>query len=311
MNVRALCVNCASIMRALAKIARLKTCIHQQAVHYLDWLLPCACVLCGKLSCNNYNLCSACEQELPTLQHVCTQCGKALAGSYTEVSENRISSKAIVYESVRAEILDDLDMLTENEEVATISDDIVQPNHLLCGACIKQTPPFDITISPYHYSSPIDHLILGLKFGNRLINAKLLGAILAKHLQQAYEQGTNKLATAKPEAILPIPLHKTRLRERGYNQALELARPISHLLNIPIDVINCQRAKNTPAQSLLNARARKDNIRGAFVVKRPLPYQHVAVIDDVITTGSTVREFCHKLRDAGANRIDVWSCAQT
>lgn len=174
-------------------------------------------------------------------------------------------------------------------------------------------------IALYHYQPPIDHLILGLKFGNRLTHAKLLGTLLAQHLQQHYEQQhykqQNHNLKSKPEIIIPVPLHNTRLRERGYNQALEIARPISRLTHIPINTRFCQRIKNTQAQSLLKAGERKKNMQDAFTIPDAIPgavpYKHVAVIDDVITTGNTMCELCKQLKRAGIEQIDVWSCART
>ncbi len=106
-----------------------------------------------------------------------------------------------------------------------------------------------------------------------------------------------------------MPLHATRLRERGYNQALELARPISSRLDIPIDYQSCTRARATPAQSALSARERSANVKGAFQVSQPLTARHVAIIDDVMTTGHTADELARMLQKTGVERIDIWVCA--
>jgi ComF family protein len=127
-----------------------------------------------------------------------------------------------------------------------------------------------------------------------------------RYLEQYYK------TQPKPDAIIPIPLHHSRLKERGYNQAAEIARPIARSLRIPCKVDYCLRIKQTAAQSLLSINERKHNVTRAFTLARPLPYKHIAVIDDIITTGNTVREFCRTLRQHTTGlRIDVWSVART
>jgi ComF family protein len=178
-------------------------------------------------------------------------------------------------------------------------------NPTLCGACLENPPPYERTLALYHYQNPIDFLILGCKFQGKLVYAKVLGTLLARHLKQYYA------THHKPEVIIPIPLHRERLRERGYNQSLEIARPIAKALHIPYKIDNCVRVKPTAAQSLLPPNERKENISHAFALARPLPYKHIAVIDDIITTGSTMRELCNFLRrHTAVQKIDVWSVAR-
>lgn len=174
-----------------------------------------------------------------------------------------------------------------------------------CGSCLKTPPPFTKVITPYLYQTPMDYLITKLKFHNQLVYAKILGLLLAEHLQQHYRDRD------KPQIIIPIPLHKSRLRERGFNQSLEIAKPIAKIFRIPINKYECIRHKNTEPQSLLRSKERKENIHNAFSIKSSFigRYEHVAMIDDVITTGDTVREFCHQLQRAGVQKIDVWACA--
>jgi len=160
-------------------------------------------------------------------------------------------------------------------------------------------------IAVFYYQYPIDHLISALKFANKLIYAKVLGELMADRLVYSYKCGSF------PEVIVPVPLHKYRLRERGYNQALELARPIAKQLNIPIDFNSCVRIKHTEAQSLVPAKQRQKNVKNAFEVSKNFSAQHVAVIDDVITTGNTIRELSKVLLQSGVSRIDLWCCAKT
>jgi len=172
-----------------------------------------------------------------------------------------------------------------------------------CGECLKNPPPFTRTIAAFHYTHPVSDLIIALKFCERLLYAELCGQLLAQQLLVHY-QGKNK-----PSLIFPVPLHKKRLCERGYNQALEIARPIAQELKLPLAKYHTHRIKNTMAQTTLNAIERHKNVKHAFVITEKVP-MHVAVIDDVITTGSTVREFCRVLKQAGAKEIDVWCVAR-
>ncbi len=171
----------------------------------------------------------------------------------------------------------------------------------LCGACLKHPPPIDTSIIPFCYASPLYHLLLGLKFDRQLLNARLLGDLMADAISDRGE--------SLPDAILPVPLHRERMRERGFNQALELARPIAKRLALPLLPGLARRPMATTAQSSLEKRARKRNIRGVFTAGQGLP-EHIAILDDVVTTGSTVNELAKILRRAGAKRVVVWACAR-
>jgi ComF family protein len=177
--------------------------------------------------------------------------------------------------------------------------------NLTCGQCLRQVRPFDATFTLFEYIKPIDNLLLELKFNQKLVNAQVLGELMAEKIQHDWYK--NK---PKPDVIIPIPLHPQRLRERGYNQAMEIARPIAKLCRIPINIKDCKRIKPTAPQAMLAAKERETNIKRAFTTNRRWDNCSIAVIDDVITTGNTVREFCHLLKLQGAKRIDVWCCAR-
>lgn len=144
-----------------------------------------------------------------------------------------------------------------------------------------------------------------MKFQHALTNARLLGELLAEKIQQDWYR-----EKSLPDVIIPIPLHKKRLRERGFNQALEIARFTAKKLHLPIDASSSLRTKPTLAQTTLSAKERQKNLRGAFLIKENFRYQKVAVIDDVITTGHTMMAFCQALKNQGAAQIDVWCCAR-
>lgn len=172
-----------------------------------------------------------------------------------------------------------------------------------CGECLQEKPPHDFTVALFHYQEPIDYLIQTLKFSNNLAYANVLGKLLAREIAMCYKN------CSLPEAIIPVPLHKERLKERGFNQALEIARPISKELLIPLNHSCCGRVRNTEAQAMLGVEDRIPNVHNAFKCSK-LPYKHVAIVDDVVTTGSTVRELSKALIKAGAKQVDVWTVAR-
>ena len=168
-----------------------------------------------------------------------------------------------------------------------------------CGKCLKQTPEFDWVLSPYLYQPPISRLISRFKYHADLGAGYILGKLLADYLQSHLTQ--------RPECMIPVPLHSSRLRKRGFNQSLELCRILAKQLAIPVSHTFCIRQRKTDSQSGLNEKQRNKNIRGAFSTAATLPYKHVAIVDDVMTTGNTTNELAKVLRKAGAETIQVWS----
>lgn len=171
---------------------------------------------------------------------------------------------------------------------------------LPCGRCQTHPPAFDHAIALFRYAAPLDGLLLQLKFGQAAHLARLFAALLAERLR----------SEPLPDCILPVPLHPGRQRERGFNQAIEIARPLARRLGCALDLDTCIRSRATPPQSRLSARERRRNLRGAFRLTRA-PARHIALLDDVMTTGSTLDELATLLRRGGAERIDVWVCART
>lgn len=172
-----------------------------------------------------------------------------------------------------------------------------------CGHCQRHPPPFDLCHSALLYRDPVSQMIGGLKFNGRLHYGRVLGDLLVRSLQAR--------ALPRPELLLPVPLHPERIRARGYNQALEIARWVARPLELPIDSGSCRRIRATVAQSDLPLDERRRNLRGAFALARPLPARHVALLDDVVTSGATVAELTRMLKGAGVARVDIWSVART
>lgn len=163
--------------------------------------------------------------------------------------------------------------------------------------------PIAGTTAVFQYQGTVTGLILGLKYGARLQAARLLGELMAEIFMARNGAET-------PEVLMPVPLHRARLRERGFNQAVEIARPLAARVGTALDLDTCERVRNTAEQTRLDAAARSRNLKDAFRVVRPLTYRHVAIVDDVLTTGSTVASLAGVLRAAGVERIEVWSCAR-
>lgn len=169
-----------------------------------------------------------------------------------------------------------------------------------CGRCQRQPPPYDRTLTALRYEEPVDQLIQSFKFHGRLTAGRLLGELLADAV----------VADELPQALIPVPLHPARLRERGFNQALELARPLARRFGLPLLTNNVVRVRDTRPQSQLGYRLRVRNVRSVFALSRPLAYRHVALIDDVMTTGSTLAELARVVRAGGAQTVWVWVVAR-
>jgi ComF family protein len=173
----------------------------------------------------------------------------------------------------------------------------------LCGECLLREPPFTSAWVPFRYAHPLDLLEARFKFRGDLAAGRVLAGLM---IERAVDD-----APARPDLVVAVPLHLSRLRERGYNQAFELAKPVARALGVPIARDGLARTRATPAQTALDATARRRNLRGAFAVPHgaSLP-KHVALFDDVVTTGATVRECARVLRRLGVERIDVWALAR-
>jgi ComF family protein len=175
-------------------------------------------------------------------------------------------------------------------------------NRLSCGACQQQPPYFDATTAILQYRPPVDYLVQRLKFSGELAIAPLLSGLLATRLRARQ--------AVFPGLVVPVPLHPSRLRVRGFNQATELARHLGRLLGIAVDTRLCRRTRNTEPQSLLPVKLRRHNLRDAFRVDGTPYARDIAIVDDVMTTGHTAGELARALKRAGAERVEVWVIAR-
>lgn len=169
----------------------------------------------------------------------------------------------------------------------------------LCAACQAESPGYDRVIAPLLYQAPVSDLVARFKYHARLD----LGRILASELRVA-------VSDSRPALLLPVPMDPSGLRRRGYNQAGELARWLSAQLGIPWSAGHLARVRGAAHQRELDRAQRRRNLRGVFSCRDRLP-EHVAVVDDVVTTGATVNEISATLRRAGAQEIEIWAVART
>jgi ComF family protein len=170
------------------------------------------------------------------------------------------------------------------------------PNAAVCGRCLADPPGYDATTAVFAYEFPADALVHALKFRGELALAGFLGKRLSEKTTESVDR------------VIPVPLSAARLRSRGYNQAVEIAR---HVLPGKMDIDLCVREQDSTPQMQLPWDERQRNVRGAFRCRRPLVGASVAVVDDVMTTGATLDELARTLKRAGAARVVNWVVART
>lgn len=228
------------------------------------------CLGCGGRGGAARDLCPACEAALPRIRHACIACGLPMPQPPRDAADAHA----------------------------------IAPRKLHCEACRQSPPPLTQVVAPFLYAAPLDRWLPRFKFHHDFAAGRLLSQLMLEACAHA----------PRPAALVPVPLHFARLRARGYDQARELARPIAIALALPLRTDLLARARATAAQSSLPALERRRNLRGAFEVPAiatasPLP-PHIALVDDVMTTGATLHAAAQALLDAGARRVDAWACAR-
>lgn len=177
---------------------------------------------------------------------------------------------------------------------------LASPAGQVCGRCLAQQPAYDATTGALAYRFPADLLVQALKFRSELALAPFLGDLLLKCI-----------SIHDVDCIVPVPLSSERMRSRGYNQALEIARHVARAAKLPLAPESCERVRDTPAQMELSIPERVKNVARAFHCPRILAGKSVAVVDDVMTTGATLDEVAATLKRAGAKRVVNWVVART
>lgn len=169
-----------------------------------------------------------------------------------------------------------------------------------CPACQQAPPPFTACVVPLRYTFPLDAAIRAFKFRRRIEYGAAFGALLVDAAREL---------PPGIDALLPVPLHRLRQLRRGYNQALEIARPVARARGLTL-LRGVRRVRHTPYQSGLDAAKRRANLDGAFRIDRAVRARHVVIVDDVVTTGATCRGLAHLLLGAGVEKVSVLALAR-
>jgi ComF family protein len=172
-----------------------------------------------------------------------------------------------------------------------------------CSTCAEEPPHFDATLALADYRAPVDTLAVELKFRGRIV----MGGVFARHLSALFENSD----LPKPDVVVAVPLSRKRLLKRGYNQAWAIAKPLARLLDVPIDPHGVERTVDTAPQSKLDLDTRRRNVGRAFAVRRNVRGLHVAVVDDVMTSGATLDALARTLKAAGARRVTNFIALRT
>lgn len=173
----------------------------------------------------------------------------------------------------------------------------------LCGHCLVEPPPFERCIGAFEYRAPVSHLIGAFKYQRALHYGRLLSALLVERLRAE--------PALDADLIVPVPLHWRRRWGRGFNQAEIIGDELAHALEIPLSANALLRTEAGTPQQHLTAAERRRNLRGCFRVRGDLADRHIALVDDVVTTGATAAEITRTLLDAGAASVQVWCLART
>jgi ComF family protein len=291
-------------------------------------LLPSFCALCGG-GCDDV-VCAACREAYAQARTVrCGQCANPLTGTALATGEKpslprrrepRVAPPVTQansdprlrgddVDSVRG---DDVDRLRGDDVERMRGDDVdwgtndAHPATLICGTCLRDPPAFDATVAAVDYAIPLDQLVLQLKFGARLA----LAPWFARQMRDAV---LARPGLPLPDLLCPVPLGPDRLVERGFNQALEIARPLAAALGVACHPALALRTLDTLAQSGVAPDARARNVRGAFAVADPdlVEGRHVGLVDDVMTSGHTLGELAAAFKRFGAARVTNLVFART
>jgi ComF family protein len=173
-------------------------------------------------------------------------------------------------------------------------------NGQICGSCISSPPNFDATHAVFLYTYPIDAMMVRYKYGNRLNLGDTFGEFLSE-----------KISVKSIDVIIPMPMHPQRIKERGFNQALEIAKVLAKNHKVPLDFKSAIRQTLSPPQASLPLKERVKNIKGVFKVNGELAGKRVAIVDDVMTTGASLNELSKTLKKAGAAHVECWVIART
>ncbi len=173
----------------------------------------------------------------------------------------------------------------------------------ICGKCQTTARYYDAVFAPFCYSAPLDKLIQDMKYSKKISNCNLIAELL---YEQIILQGVTR-----PECLIPAPINPNQFLQRGFNQSFEMAKRLGKLLDIPVfnDVII--KKENTERQSKLSYSQRQNNLKGTFYLNKPFSCQHIAIVDDVVTTTATANEIAKIAKSNGVQAVQVWACARS
>lgn len=253
-----------------------RTCGAAFTRHSIEWLLPERCHLCDAPSQTAQALCKECRLALNnqrlTVHSSCSRCALPLTAEAT--------------------------------------------SRVFCAWCIRQRPLFERCIAASVYASHSARLVNRLKHSMQLPAARIIADEMVRSIKTSYgadpsRQSGSTHTTSHVDLVVPVPLHRRRLRQRGFNQAIEIGKPLCAQLSLPLALNACQRLRDAHPQQGLSRRQRARNLRGAFTATCEVTGKHVALLDDVVTTTSTANAATQSLLDAGAISCEVWCFART
>lgn len=260
-------------------------------------LWPSCCVICQRRGQIGLDLCSACESLLPPLIISCKP--RAVANSVESLCA--MCGSVVVVNGVNSHGHQGPD-----EPYSSAS----HPTHVVrCGNCVNRTSPYAGIVSPYRYDFPLDHLVHTLKYQHRRELARVFGVLLARAARCCVDGDGDK--SRMPELLLPVPAHSSRLAQRDFNQAADMARWCAAELGLRALPGWARRIVDTPSLAGLSRSERQLCIRGAFSVDARVADRHVAIVDDVLTSGATTGELARELFDSGAASVQLWVLART
>jgi len=234
---------------------------------------PHICLLCGNRGHEARDLCCHCEADLPWNDTACHTCGLPLF-------------------------------------IEHMSPDNDNTGNFLCGECQQSPSPFKVVVTPLHYQAEVAVLLRRFKHQQQLTSGKILAQVLSQQIHDTYLDLSHENISL-PQALIPIPLHWRRFLQRGYNQSTELAKLLSKSLSITCLTKHVRRTRHTNSQQGLDKKQRRANVHQAFALKKTVPFQRVAIVDDVVTTGSTATEVATLLHRSGVEEVHLWAVART
>ncbi len=179
----------------------------------------------------------------------------------------------------------------------------ITPTTSICGRCQKEKRYYDKVIAPFHFCPPLDGMIHKMKISRKISNCTLIADLIFEQIMLRQVE--------IPDCLIPAPTNPAKLRKRGFNQAAEIAKQLGKRLKITMRNDLIIKKSNTQRQSQLQYNQRQSNLKNAFILNKPIPYEHIAIIDDVVTTTATANELAKIAKQNDIKKVQVWACARS